>query len=1188
MRILISSILSTLLFASIIAFEYYYLSENSIAESVKLVERRLKIQEEDLDKTVAEIKNGTYDQLVPTLNAKTYFEKPYTILFFENDSLLYWNNNNVYCVPDSASSIRQLNNGSYYVKKYSIDTAACILGVFPLKINYHLSSQFLKEESYIPTDFNVYNDAVPNIELSVKPTNFPVYNAEGSVCGYASLKKNGALNTSTQYQLAILYLLAFLSLAYLVNALTRILLAGRYSKFGILFFSLAVLGIKYLTTLLNMSTMLSSIALFKEYLTSDSMMNRTPASMFINIMLILWVIIFYYKNAPPINSQKSSFLGRLGTTIMLYLAILLGILMTIETHKGVTSSTGFAFDFEHLLYIEFTSVLSVFCLLLIWFALFLFNYKAIGNIYNIGFNRTQRMLVFLALLFPLSYFLYTTNALALDVLQVITFCIVYVALLDAFYQYNEGTQLSWFLFWIGLFSVTSTILLYHYRRHADLEDLKKVVYILANDIDKIADDEIKFLHQKVLHQKYTDRQALFNKISEEYKAKEYLSDHYRFILTDEPIVADTSVVQYVLGGKDSVYNFSIPLPIYTTEGKVYYRLELLPRAKPLTDSYRSSLFTLPYLKFGQYSKLNYAIYKDSKLYASYPRTASIEYPQDVPPVDTIFQKSDSEKSFVVYNAGNNKIIVGKIGYGGIMKAIFLCTYLFIFIFTIAFFAITLNSYTNLIDDIFVLPRDRTFQTRIHLYLILLIVFSTIFIQALTVLYINQTTGKSFTAQFKQKAEIIHKNIENTLEERDSVDLKQLASLISGIHQIDVDVYDKSGLIVNADGKNILQKGILSKWINPKALNLLKYEQNDQQNLRENISGFSYNVSYGKVMHKGELIGFYGVPFYQHEVEQKEYISEDTSTLLSIYTLLLISFIVFTYMIGDRLYQPIREIGEKLKMVKLGQKNLEVSWKAKDILGSLVNEFNVMLSKLGQEAQDEKLIAKDEAWRSMARQVAHDIRTPLTPMKLSIQYLEHSIQDADPNVKEIVKRISNTVIEQINTLNGIAIDFADFSKANSEHKDMFETNLNDFIRTNGELFLNDVDASVIVNLHIPDNEEIVVKVDRTQMSRVLTNLITNAKQAIPENREGRVDVYLNKRDDQAVIRISDNGSGIPTDRLEQIFQPNFTTKTSGSGLGLAICRRLVEQMNGKIYCSSILHQGSDFFVELPIVIVNPIE
>lgn len=1188
MRILISTILSVVLFASVFGFEYYYLSDNSIAKSVNLIERRLKLQEEDFTKAVDEIKNGTYEQLIPTLNAKTFFEKPYTILFFEKDSLLYWNNNNVFCTPDSAGFIRHLSNGDYYVKKYPIDSNACLLGVFPLKIAYRLSDKFQKEESYVPSNFSIYNDAVPNIELGIRQTNFPIYNEDGGICGYASLKKNGFLSTTTQYQLAILYLLAFFSLAYLVNSLTKNLLLSRFSHFGIAFFILAVLGIKYLTTLLNMSTMMNSISLFKEYLTSDSMMNRTPASMFINIMLILWVIVFYYKNAPPINPQKMSFVKRLGLTIVLYSAILLGILMTIETHKGITSSTSLAFDFEHLFYIEITSVLSVFCLLLIWFALFLFNYKAIGNIYKLGFNRYQRTLIYIVLLFPLSYLLHTTNALEIDALQVVTFCIIYISLLDAFYQYNEGTQLSWFLFWIGIFAMSSTILLYHYKRQSDLDFLKNVVYVLANDIDKIADDEIKVLQKDLLQKRYTDRQSLLDDVNEKYKTKEYLSDHYYFTLTTEPIVADTSVVQNVMSGKDSVYSFSIPLPIYVEEGKIFYRLELLPKAKPSSDIYRSSLFTLPYLKFRQYSRLNYAIYKGKKLDALYPNSASIEEPQEIPPVDTVFQKSDSEKSIVVYNAGNDKLIIGKIEYGGIMKAIFLFTYLFIFIFTIAFFAITLNTYTHIIDDFFVLPRDRTFQTRIHLYLILLIGFSIVFILGVTVLYTNQTTDRDFTSQFKQKAEIIHKNIINTLENRDSIDLRALAASISNIHQIDIDVYDKSGKIANPEDKNIFQKGILSQWINPEVLSFLKYKDREQYNLREEVSGFSYNVSYGKIIHKNSLIGFYGIPFYQQEFERKVHVSENTSTLLSIYTLLLISFIVFTYLIGDRLYSPIREIGEKLKMVKLGQKNLEVSWKAKDILSNLVNEFNIMLSKLEQEAQDEKLIAKDEAWRSMARQVAHDIRTPLTPMKLSIQYLEHSIQDAEPNVKEVVKRIANTVIEQIDTLNGIAIDFADYSKTNAEQRDMFETSLNDFIRTKCELFLNDMDSNVQVSLHIPEKEDIIVKIDRTQMSRVLTNLITNAKQAIPDNREGRVDVYLHKRDDQAVIRISDNGSGIPTEQMEQIFQPNFTTKSSGSGLGLAICRRLIEQMDGKIYCSSTVHQGSDFFVELPIIEVNPIE
>jgi signal transduction histidine kinase len=249
----------------------------------------------------------------------------------------------------------------------------------------------------------------------------------------------------------------------------------------------------------------------------------------------------------------------------------------------------------------------------------------------------------------------------------------------------------------------------------------------------------------------------------------------------------------------------------------------------------------------------------------------------------------------------------------------------------------------------------------------------------------------------------------------------------------------------------------------------------------------------------------------------------------------------------------------------------------------------MLSNLRTQAQTGVQNARDEAWQQMAKQIAHDIRNTLTPMKLSIQFLEHSSSspDVNPTIGERIRRISATLVEQINHFNQIANNFGDFAKARTEPSAIESADLNDFLALNCELFKNNLESKTAVNVFLP-KDTFFVRIDRAQMARVVTNLITNAQQAIPENREGRIDVYLFEQDDKAVIRISDNGSGIPAEQIEQIFQPNFTTKNSGTGLGLAICRKLVQDVEGHIYCTSVLHQGSDFYVELPIEYKIPYE
>ena len=239
-----------------------------------------------------------------------------------------------------------------------------------------------------------------------------------------------------------------------------------------------------------------------------------------------------------------------------------------------------------------------------------------------------------------------------------------------------------------------------------------------------------------------------------------------------------------------------------------------------------------------------------------------------------------------------------------------------------------------------------------------------------------------------------------------------------------------------------------------------------------------------------------------------------------------------YLVASVLLRPLKEIGAKLKLVKLGQKRLEVNWKGSDALGELIEEFNIMLGNLKKQAQAGEQSARDEAWQQMAKQVAHDIRNTLTPMKLSIQFLEHSsyTPDLGQEIGDRIRRISATIVEQINHFNQIANKFGDFAKAQTEPTAIELVNLNEFITLNCELFKNNLESQTAVTVHLP-NDIFLVKIDKAQMARVVTNLITNAQQAIPENREGRVDIYLFEQDDNAVIRVSDNGLGIPSEGLK---------------------------------------------------------
>ncbi len=236
----------------------------------------------------------------------------------------------------------------------------------------------------------------------------------------------------------------------------------------------------------------------------------------------------------------------------------------------------------------------------------------------------------------------------------------------------------------------------------------------------------------------------------------------------------------------------------------------------------------------------------------------------------------------------------------------------------------------------------------------------------------------------------------------------------------------------------------------------------------------------------------------------------------------------------------------------------------------------MVKKLEASAS---MLAKSEregAWQEMARQVAHEIKNPLTPMKLNLQYLQMAIDSDSPNVKDISVYVAKILVEQIDHLSQIATDFAQFANIERTHNQVF--NLCDSINQVSSLYSVNDNLQLAVTLH---KEKIMITADTTQINRLLTNLIQNAIQSVPENRIAMIEIATRDRNGKVILSVKDNGTGISDEMVDKIFTPNFTTKTSGTGLGLAMCKGIVEKINGKIWFETKENEYTIFFVELPV-------
>jgi two-component system nitrogen regulation sensor histidine kinase NtrY len=296
----------------------------------------------------------------------------------------------------------------------------------------------------------------------------------------------------------------------------------------------------------------------------------------------------------------------------------------------------------------------------------------------------------------------------------------------------------------------------------------------------------------------------------------------------------------------------------------------------------------------------------------------------------------------------------------------------------------------------------------------------------------------------------------------------------------------------------------------------------------------------------------------------------------LYVLLFLACIIAAFFIANQITRPLVVIQENLRKMELGKHNEPIHYNRKDEIGSLVKEYNKKVDELAISADLLARSERESAWREMAKQIAHEIKNPLTPMKLSIQHLQRT-KGENTEYNNYLERVTGTLIEQIDNLSNIATEFSNFAKIPTARNQVFC--LAEQLQKLIDLYETHNRAQIEFNAN--GWEEIEVNADREQLSRAVINLIRNGIQSMPEDEVGRINIWLESKKEKAIIAVKDNGSGIPVDLRDKLFSPSFTTKTSGMGLGLAIVKNIVENFSGRIWFETELNKGTTFFLEIPM-------
>ena len=639
-----------------------------------------------------------------------------------------------------------------------------------------------------------------------------------------------------------------------------------------------------------------------------------------------------------------------------------------------------------------------------------------------------------------------------------------------------------------------------------------------------------------------------------------------------------------------IYLSRIPVDYDTQRGYVYLRFDR--RIKGDNSIYPELLLETAGSQIAE-RNFDYAVYLRGQLQEhdgeyAYP----FRYSGLQPELGINYSSRENGVRQTVYGAAEDKLVVVTRESEGWLKPVSLFSYLFLFFLLLSLVAGTVYLLSGLVTG--GLKAAELFQTslrgRIQSLVVILIIGSFLVIGAVTLLYFHGRYDDYHRSRLLRKVRAVEAEILYQAEESaDNTRRKDIRwpfmagfpldlAAVSEIHAIDVNLFDLNGNLVSSSQPEIFEQGLVSRKMSPGAWHRLHRLGESQHVQEEHIGTLEYLGAYIPLRSRSGLgIGYLHLPYFAKEKNLREEVSTFMTALINVYVLLLVAAGFLALVLSNSITRSLALISARFREVQLMGGNEPIAWNSQDEIGILVNEYNKMLAQLEHSADLLARSERESAWREMAKQVAHEIKNPLTPMRLSIQHLQRAWANDDPRAVELAKRVNKTLLEQIDNLSRIATEFSDFAKMPKAVRE--EMVLGEVIDAAVDLFAKDEAVEITWSGSL---EPIWVYADRHQLIRVFNNLIKNAIQAIPDDREGKIKVNLVLTEQKVDVRVSDNGIGIPEDRRKDVFVPNFTTKNSGMGLGLSMCKNIVESAGGEIWFESVVDVGTTFHVVLPLL------
>jgi two-component system, NtrC family, nitrogen regulation sensor histidine kinase NtrY len=1181
------------------------------------LQKKVKLVEQQTDKNLMEIssfvrKSGINDSVRKKISGFAVNRDDYSIFIFRHDSLVYWSDNSVR-IPGgrgeetSSGTFDYIGNGWYLIRKME-DSGYTFLALVRVKYEFAFENQYL--QSRFTSVFNVPD----HVQISDYETDFKIESVDGHYLFSLQFPDQPVFSGRSMVILTIIYFLGYIFFMVFVYYLYGQLDAlFRKKVFLTAFLVVDLLIIRGLVFIFHYPGQLYSSPLFSPAFFASSWFAPSLGDLLLHGITLMFAALAIHQRImiPSGTSKKQAPARYLALTGLVIFNVVLFTGLT-EIFKSIIINSGISFNLNDISGIDIYSGIGFLCLGFFLISYLFLSWKTI--LLARSMVSSYRVFVVVSLMILLFSYL-VLNLAGFTGIHLVFLLFYFLTFTSIPRAGEENFRFTNTLGYIVIFTLFSTYILHHQNDFRERENRKILARNLAEFKDPIAEHKFSGIADSLQNDpmlaSYLDKFP-FHNVADLDAAADYITrnffSHYWLKYDLLITICDQSrtlsirpseiTVNCQLYFEDIIGTFGQPtrsenfffiddkllekyylgIVEYAGEpGGLNIYIEFYPKNMPKGLGYPELL--MDYRKENQINATvySYARYFDGELFfrfGKYYYAMNLDHYVSEPSEPVFIEKEGFDH--YIYPVSDQSVLIASMKKPGFFDMVAPFSYIFIFYGFLAFLLFISLKGTSGFQFV-----NQGFRQRLQLSITILI-FSSFFLVGIgsTAFIISLNNNKNY-ANLSEKAHSVLIELEHKLsgEERIVPEMEMYISDLlykfSLVFFTDINLYYPDGSLLATSRPEIFTRGFISDKINASAYQQLHIEKRSLFIHRECIGEYGYLSAYVPFRNvNNDLIAYLNLPYFARQDELANEISTFMVAFINIYVILIAIAIYLALVISNYISKPVQLLKEKLRTLKIGNTEQKIEWKKNDEIGDLVAEYNRMVDEIARSAELLARSERESAWREMARQIAHEIKNPLTPMKLSVQYLHKAWDEKLPGWEERLNRFSKTIVEQIDSLSIIASAFSDF--ANMPKSKFRKTELPGIIQNAIGLFRD----STPVIFELNSEGEHFVFGDKEQLLRVFNNLIKNSLQAIKNPAAGKISIKIHRQGNMHRIIFSDNGEGIPVSQQGKVFSPNFTTKSGGMGLGLAMVKNIVQNTGGSISFESTEGIGTSFFIELP--------